>query len=46
MTNTNTTATVFENKAMYTMIINNAQKIGNKYFAFIPMEMLDFDMSY
>lgn len=48
MTNntTNATATVFANKSMYTMIINNAQKIGNKYFAFIPMEMLDFDMSY
>lgn len=45
-TNINATATVFENKAMYAMIINNAQKIGNKYFAFIPMEMLDFDMSY
>lgn len=38
--------TVFANKSMYTMIINNAQKIGNKYFAFIPMEMLEFDMSY
>lgn len=42
MTNTN----IFANKTMYTMIINNAQKIGEKYFAFIPMEMLDFDMSY